>query len=495
MFKKLREPWKPGRGKSIFTGIIFGLICLTFVFVGITPGDNGYGGAGTAATVNDVVISVADFQERVAMVENQYSGAFKDLPAAERQKRSKKLRESALEELVSYELVYQSAERVGVLPTVAATRDLIVSIPAFQEDGRFARQRYDQYLNYKGIAAADFENKVKRDVVVGQIREMFLTALRPPEIVQNLDNIIRDTKFNIEFIKIDEKSLQKAADEVFVLSNYLTQQENKAKIQSYYDSHKGQYTSQVEIRARHILIKGDSEATLKKIKEIHKEAETGDFAKLAMKYSEDEGTKSKGGDLDYFAKGKMVPQFEEAAFSLPVGKLSNPVKTAYGYHLIKVEGRRGGEAQPLEKVEKEIAKQLFTEKLKEESIKELTDLLKNKKDISSWTSKYKMKWEETGEFSAGQSIMPKIDIGEEAMQAAIQLKTKGEIYPDILRAGSMSYVLRLKNKKLPEIKSASQVAEAAATVPYSVDGAEVLSLWAGELKKSALIHRNQALLN
>lgn len=494
MFKKLREPWKPGRGKSILTGIIFGLICLTFVFVGITPGDSGLGGAGTAATVNDVVISVADFQERVSMVENQYSGALKDLPAAQRQMRSKWLKQSALEELVSYELVYQSAERVGVLPTDAATRDLIVNIPAFQEEGRFARQRYDQYLSYKGIMAADFENKVKRDVVVGQIRELFFTALQPPTIVKDLDAVIQDTKLNVEFIKIDEKSLENSFDQASV-ENFLKQSENKTKVQAYYDANKSQYMSQAEIRARHILIKGDNEASLKKIKEIRKEAEATDFAALATKYSEDEGTKLKGGDLDFFTKGKMVPQFEDAAFALPIGKVSDPVKTTYGYHLIKVEERRGGESQAIEKVEQSIAKKLIAEKIKEESLKELTDLLKNKKDISAWLAKYKMKWQETGEFSIGQNTVPKIDAGEEALLAAVHLKARGDIYPEILRAGSVSYILKLKSKVLPKTTNPIATGDSTKKFRNTGDGSETLGLWAEELKKSALIRRNEAVLN
>lgn len=455
MFKKLREPWKPGRAKGIFTGVIFGLICLTFVFVGLTPGENGTNsGIGAAATVNDVVISVADFQERVAMVENQYGDAFKNLPAAQRQMSGKRLRASALDELVGYELVYQSAERVGVLPTDAGTRDLITSIPAFQEEGRFTRQKYDQYLNYKGIVAADFESKVKRDVVVGQIRELFFTALRPPTIARDLSQIVQDTKLNIEFIKIDEKPPESV--------------------------------SSVEVRARHILIKGDNEASLKKINEIRKEAEKADFAGLATKYSEDEGTKSKGGDLGFFSKGKMVPQFEESAFALPVGKISDPVKTNYGYHLIKVEEHRGRDNSG-EPSEKAIAKRQL----------ELSELLKNKKDISGWVSKYKMKWEETGEFSLSQNKLPKIEAGEDALMAAVHLKTKGEIYPELLRTGSVSYILKLKNKisAPPQNTSDSKIGGAAAGTSYSADGAETFGLWAEELKKSALISRNEALLN
>ncbi len=495
MFKKLREPWKPGSGRNILTGIVFGLICLTFVFVGITPDRNGMGSVGSAATVNDAVISLEDFQERVTAVENQYGDFMKSLPAAQRQMRTRQLRENALNELVSYELVYQSAEKVGVLPTNNATRDMIVNIPAFQEDGRFARERYDQYLNYKRMAASDFENKVRRDIVVGQMRELFFTAMKPPSVVKQMEQYLQGTKMNLDYLEINDAALQAHAADPAAVNAFLAQAENKAAVQSRYEAGKADYTSPVEIHARHILIKGATDDSLKKIKGIRKEAEKGNFADLAKKYSEDEGSKARGGDLDFFGKGKMVPEFENSAFALPIGQLSEPVKTAFGYHLIKVEARRGGETQPFEKVEKDLAKKLLVEKSKEQSLKELAELLKAKKDISAWVTKYQLKWQETGEFNLSQSQPPKVEAGDPAMQAALSLRKTGEIYPELVRAGPVSYVLKLKKRSESIAAPVSDPNDMMSAYRYSGDGAEVMGLWAEELKKTALIKRNTQLLN
>ena len=120
---------------------------------------------------------------------------------------------------------------------------------------------------------------------------------------------------------------------------------------SYYDSHKGQFE---QVKAEHILIrfKGSPvplrpdqkeltpEEALAKAQEIRKKLlDGGDFATFAKNESDDTGTARNGGSLGTFSKGRMVPEFEQAAFSLPVGQISEPVKTKFGYHIIKVESK------------------------------------------------------------------------------------------------------------------------------------------------------------
>ncbi len=103
-------------------------------------------------------------------------------------------------------------------------------------------------------------------------------------------------------------------------------------LKKYYDEHQDEYRN-IQVKASHILVEKEDEAQniLKKIEEGE------DFSDLAKEYSTDPGSAAQGGDLGYFSKGMMVPEFEEAAFSLKSGEISKPVKSQYGYHIIKVE--------------------------------------------------------------------------------------------------------------------------------------------------------------
>ncbi len=142
------------------------------------------------------------------------------------------------------------------------------------------------------------------------------------------------------------------------------------EIETYYKDHKEEFTNPESVKARHILLKipegADEKAwteTESKARDIKKKLENGeDFAELAKKYSDDPGSKNKGGDLGFFTKGRMVPEFESAAFSLKPGELSDPVKTDFGYHLIEVQEKKAAGTKTLAEVQAQIRQTLQTEK-------------------------------------------------------------------------------------------------------------------------------------
>ncbi len=126
----------------------------------------------------------------------------------------------------------------------------------------------------------------------------------------------------------------------------------------FYDEQVKAIKPEEEINARHILVKDEAKA-----KEIaDKLAKGGDFAALAKENSEDPGSKENGGDLGYFGKGQMVPEFEAAAFLLEKGKLSAPVKSSFGYHIIKVEDKRMRQPPPFDGVKDRIVNSLLQKK-------------------------------------------------------------------------------------------------------------------------------------
>jgi len=142
------------------------------------------------------------------------------------------------------------------------------------------------------------------------------------------------------------------------------------EVKEYYEKHKSEFVQPAQVRARHILVKVPADAdkkawdaARKKAESIMKKAKKGeDFAKLAKEYSEDPGSKARGGDLGYFQKGRMVPEFEKAAFALKVGQISEPVKTTFGYHIIKVEAKKPRKQESFKDVQQKIRQKLTREK-------------------------------------------------------------------------------------------------------------------------------------
>ncbi len=160
------------------------------------------------------------------------------------------------------------------------------------------------------------------------------------------------------------------------------------ELKEYYASHLSEFVeTQEQVRARHILLRTadnmkeeEKKKVLEKAKNIIKLLKEGaDFAEMAKIHSDDTGSKAKGGDLGYFSKGKMVKAFEDVAFSLNVGEISEPVITKYGVHIIKVEDRKEAKYKDFEKVKEDVKKRYIEEKQREMVLNYLDELFKSNK--------------------------------------------------------------------------------------------------------------------
>lgn len=135
----------------------------------------------------------------------------------------------------------------------------------------------------------------------------------------------------------------------------------EAEAKRIYDQQVGQQPGEEQVRARHILVESEQKA-----REIFEKIAHGDdFAKLAKEHSKDPGSKERGGDLGYFGKGMMVPQFEEAAFKIAKGEVSQPIQTQFGWHIIKVDDRRKSEPPTFDSVKAQILASLVHRKAQE----------------------------------------------------------------------------------------------------------------------------------
>jgi peptidyl-prolyl cis-trans isomerase C len=134
-----------------------------------------------------------------------------------------------------------------------------------------------------------------------------------------------------------------------------------AEARQFYDAQVAATPPQEEVRTRHILVETEEQA-----KEIYEKIAHGeDFGKMARQFSKDPGSKDEGGDLGYFGRGRMVPQFEEAAFKLTKGDVSLPVKSQFGWHLIKLEDKRQRSAPPFDQIKDRITAALIHRKAQE----------------------------------------------------------------------------------------------------------------------------------
>lgn len=187
-----------------------------------------------------------------------------------------------------------------------------------------------------------------------------------------LSKIARDKSFDK---RADIKEQIDLLSNDFLASQYLTKEVvDKIKVTDddmklYYKTHNDELKTPEMVRARHILImvdKSASEDVKKKAKEkaesILKEARAGkDFTKLASESSDDTGSKAKGGDLEFFPKGRMVPEFEKAAFSLKPGEVSGVVETQFGFHIIKVEEKKEPVLEPYDKIKDKVREKMFND--------------------------------------------------------------------------------------------------------------------------------------
>ncbi|KMK76499.1 foldase protein PrsA [Alkalihalobacillus pseudalcaliphilus] len=149
------------------------------------------------------------------------------------------------------------------------------------------------------------------------------------------------------------------------------------EIEMYFNDNQEQFNQQEEVEASHILV--EDEQTAQELKAKVDEGE--DFADLAAENSTDEASKERGGELGFFSKGEMVPEFEEAAFGLEIDEVSEPVETEHGFHIIKVTDKQEEQEAKFEEHQEEIEEKLFNQKYQTELTPWLTQL-REKYEIS-----------------------------------------------------------------------------------------------------------------
>jgi peptidyl-prolyl cis-trans isomerase D len=398
-----------------------------------------------------------------------------------------------MDSLIATEVLFQSAEKSGFAAPDKAVLEQLVGLSYFQEEGRFSRETYVRLLEANGLTPAAFEASLRRQVALNEVRDSFLRSLRRPKLIKDFELEAKAIKLNLEFIRFERSELDVgAAISDAEVDAFLASTEGKTAVQAQYNSKRADFTIPKEVHARHILIKSgqgrsDAEA-LKTIKEIRAKATVENFADLAKTHSEDEGSKGKGGDLGFFGKGRMVPEFEDVAMGLAPHTISEPVKSDFGYHLILVEDARGGNTKPLEEVQKDIARDQLSGKIRDEALANLEKAVTGNQNIQPLLQKYKLKWEETGEFDLAQPTIPKLGGAPEVVAEAVRLQKSGQLVPKLIRADGKIHIVKLKTYARKPVDQAQTQNE------FTMAPMQALEKWTKDLQQSAKIKRNTSLL-
>lgn len=362
--------------------VVLVLLVIPFAFFGLESYTRSSGGRDSVALVNGSSITQSEFGEELRRQQDRLRAAFGaniDIDALD----TNESRLALLDSLVSQRLLAEAALRGGLSISDGALRDTIAAVPAFQGEGGFSRSNYEALLRAQNMTPLTFETRLRQDMALAQLTEGIRgSALASHTVTERLEGILAERREVQESlvaaqpflaqVKVSEAQVQAYYDanpaefrvpervraEYLVLSaEALGRREpvDEAELKAAYEARASQYQVAEQRRASHILVPTEEEAK-KIVTELRKNPAR--FAELAKKQSQDPGSAANGGDLGLFGRGMMVPAFEEAAFSLKQGEISAPVKSDFGWHVIRVTGVQPAKSRPFAEVRAELAAEL-----------------------------------------------------------------------------------------------------------------------------------------
>jgi peptidyl-prolyl cis-trans isomerase D len=395
------------------------------------------------ATIDSRAVSVADFRRRYSAQVQAYRSSY-GANLTDELLQQMQVPQQVLQQLIQEKAEISEAERNGIVVSDAEVRAQIMAIPGLQENGQFiGEQRYRALLAQQNppMTPGDFEASVRDGLMLDRFRAGLTEWMSVSEAELEREYTRRNEKVTLDVVAIlaDNFKTQVTPTDAEIASHFDAHKETyrvpdrrkikfvrinpvelaaktqvtREDVERTYNAKIGTYTTPEQIRASHILLttEGKDDAAVRaQAEQVLKEAKSGaDFAALAKKYSQDETNAQQGGDLDYFGRGRMVPAFENAAFALKPGEITDLVKTEFGYHIIKLVDRKPAIVRPLTDpaVYKEIEAELLREQ-SEQRAATLADALaaeaKTPQALEKGAASRGLKVEESGFFARGGMI-------------------------------------------------------------------------------------------
>jgi len=483
--------------KKPWAKVLIFVIVISFVGAGYFTSTFFLGDPNAAVVVNGDSISVQEFQRGISRTKQQYGEAFDQFIKTDEQKRN--FEENVLQNLISRKVTVQMAHELGMRISTNKIRETIQSMQALQTEGVYSSGLLDQALRNIGMSRSQFKQSMENDLVLQQISggvsgsEFVLPnesqndyrisgQLRTGRALQikyaSFDEAVDISDEDISTYYDENKELFRVEEKVSVDYIEISSEQLQANIEvtedqitEYYNENLDQYQSDEQKRVSHILIEhgDDEDASLSKAQSVKTRIDAGeDFIALVKSESNDEFSAENDGDLGVVAEGDMEETFDEAVKTLVnVGDVSDPIKTSFGYHIIKLTEYVASETQTIEEVrtpiivavKKQIAEENFYEKsqLLEEKSFEISDSLTEVAaliDVEVKTSPVFSKQKATGVFANPEvkdaAFSDKV-LQEQVNSALITIKDNHVI------------VLRLREHKPSEIQALDLVKDRVVT--------------------------------
>jgi peptidyl-prolyl cis-trans isomerase D len=380
-----------------------------------TPGE-------TVVSVGGLPVSVGEFQQAYSrqrqVYERMYQGRLNEAML-----RQLGLEQQVLDSLVGDRLVELEAKRLGITVSDDAVARAIASAPEFQDNGRFVGSaEIRRRLDLQGMSEEQFAESLRRQLLRQSLQELVASAASVSEAELERELLRRSEQVKLEYVLVDaarfRAQVQPSEAEVAarfaakkdayripekrVVSYVLLDREALRQkvavadrdVELYYQDHREDFRQEEEACASHILVKvrqgetgeGHPDAEAQQIAQglLAQLKAGGDFAAIARKSSEDQGSAQNGGDLGCFPPGRMVPQFDDAVFAMQPGQLSELVKSSFGYHIIKLASHKDATVPPLVQLKERIRALVLDRKLSElgdQKAQALSDALRHGKSL------------------------------------------------------------------------------------------------------------------
>lgn len=397
--------------------VIIGLIIVTFALFGVESIVGGMSGEPSVAEVNGEGIPESTFKMAVERQKRQMLaqlGEHADPDLID----DALLGASVLESLINTEVLYQDAEQKGVFISEEMINAAIAENDSFKVGGKFSNDHLQLLLRSNGLTVKDYKETLAKDYMINQPRGAVMASaflldgerdhlLRLDRQMRTYGAAIVKASTYHDRIAISDENVEdhyntnkanypkpESVDVSYVELNKSALMEgikvDEAAVLKMYEAEKADYEPEEKRDASHILIKV-SEArsepdALKLINELADKIKAGaDFAELAKQHSEDEGSAVKGGNLGLSAKGVYVEAFENALYSLQLNQVSAPVKTEFGYHLIKLMAMDKNEVPTFESMRSSLEQRYLQEAVAKEyasQVEKLSDLSYSASDLS-----------------------------------------------------------------------------------------------------------------